>query len=256
MFCSRRHFLRTAACGFGSLAFASLLNEHVAAATGNPLLPRSPHLRPRAKRVIFLFMQGGPSQVDLFEYKPRLVKEHGKPIPFQRPKDEAEDGIERSKLLGPVAKMSRRGQSGLWWSDLLPHTGQHVDRLCLLHAMVADNPAHPPAAMQMQTGYTTGPHPAMGSWISYGLGTENRNLPGFVTIAPLMSGDGGGPHLFGSAYLPAVHQGTAILPGKDATPTISYLRRNDLPATRHRDPSCNDAAQQLRGVRWAGEPRR
>ena len=111
---SRRHFLRNAACGFGSLAFASLLHEQAVAA--NPLAPHSPHLQSRAKCVIFLFMQGGPSQVDLFEHKPRLVKEHGKPIPFQRPKDEAEDGIERSKLLRPVAKMSRRGQSGLWWS--------------------------------------------------------------------------------------------------------------------------------------------
>src|SRR5438132_12892738 len=121
MLCSRRQFLGTAACGFGSLAFASLLNDHVAAATGNPLAPRSPHFRPRAKHVIFLFMQGGPSQIDLFEYKPRLVQEHAKPIPFQRPKDEAEDGIERSKLMGPVANMSRCGQSGIWWSDLLPH---------------------------------------------------------------------------------------------------------------------------------------
>src|SRR5438132_3595262 len=169
--CTRRQFLRTASCGFGSVALAGLLSERLAAST-NPLAPHAPHFKPRAKHVIFLFMQGGPSQIDLFDHKPRLVKDHAKPIPFSRPKDEAEDGVERSKLLAPVAKMSRRGQSGLWWSELLPNLGQHLDRLCMLKAMVADNPAHPPASMQIQTGYTIGPHPPMGSWISYGLGTE------------------------------------------------------------------------------------
>jgi hypothetical protein len=230
---TRRDFLRTASCGFGSVALAGLLSEHLAAAT-NPLAPHSPHFKPRAKHVIFLFMQGGPSQIDLFEHKPRLVKEHGKPLPFRRPSDEAEDGVERSKLLAPVARINRRGQCGMWWSDLMPHLAKQVDRICLLNAMVADNPAHPPASMQIQTGYTTGPHPAMGAWISYGLGTENRNLPGFVTLSPLLSGDGGGPHLFGSAYLPAVHQGMPV--GLDGgRPVVRYLNRTDLPDSRQRD---------------------
>jgi hypothetical protein len=160
--CCRRDFLRTAACGFGSLALAELIGEHTAAAPADPLAPRSPHFRPRAWRVLFLFMQAGPSQVDLFAHKPRLVQEHGLPIPFQRPKDEAEDGIERSKLLKPIAKLNRRGQAGLWWSDLLPHLSSQVDRLCVLNGVVADNPAHPSAVMQIQTGYTAGSHPAMG----------------------------------------------------------------------------------------------
>jgi hypothetical protein len=229
-FCSRRQFLRTAACGFGSVALAGLLSDLAAQganASRTPLLTQlgspAPHFRPRARRVIFLFMQGGPSQIDLFEHKPRLVKEHGKPIPFQRPRDEAEDGIEKSKLLAPVAKISRRGQSGMWWSDLLPNLGRQVDRICLLNGMVADNPAHPPAVMQVQTGYTTGPHPSMGSWISYGLGTENRNLPAFVTLSPILSGDGGGPHLFGSAYLPAIHQGMPVGLDGEGRPVIRYL---------------------------------
>ncbi len=230
--CTRRQFLRMTSCGFGSVALAGLLSEHLTAAT-NPLTPHAPHFKPRAKHVIFLFMQGGPSQIDLFEHKPRLVKDHGKPIPFSRPKDEAEDGVENSKLLGPVAPISRRGQCGMWWSDLLPSLAKQVDRLCLLNAMVADNPAHPPAAMQIQTGYTTGPHPAMGAWISYGLGTENRNLPGFVTLSPLLTGDGGGPHLFGSAYLPAVHQGMPV--GLDGgRPVVRYLGRPNL-AARQRE---------------------
>src|SRR5438046_2525466 len=249
--CTRRQFLRTASCGFGSVALAGLLSEHLPAAT-NPLAPHAPHFKPRAKHVIFLFMQGGPSQIDLFEHKPRLVKEHGKPIPFSRPKDEAEDAIEHSKLLAPVAPISRRGQCGMWWSDLLPNLAKQVDRLCLLNAMVADNPAHPPAAMQIQTGYTTGPHPAMGAWVSYGLGTENRNLPGFVTLSPLLNGDGGGPHLFGSAYLPAVHQGMPVGLEPDGRPVVRYLGRPDL-AARQREQlalleSMNRDLQERAGV--------
>ncbi len=235
-FGSRRDFLRTTACGFGSVALAGLLSERLAAA-GNPLAARPPHFRPRARRVIFLFMQGGPSHLDLFEHKPRLANEHGKPIPFRRPKDEAEDGIENSKLLAPVARVRRRGESGTWWSDLMPALGEQVDRICLLNGMVVDNPAHPPAVMQMQTGYTTGPHPSLGSWVSYGLGTETRDLPGFVTVAPQMTGDGGGPHLFGSAYLPAVHQGMAVgsaEEGGPGSPGIRYLGRPGLAAGRQR----------------------
>src|SRR5215475_9905633 len=113
--CSRRQFLSTAACGFGSVALAGLLSDieaQGANAPRSPLAPRAPHFKPRARHVIFLFMQGGPSQIDLFEHKPRLVKEHGKPIPFQRPKDEAEDGIENSKLLAPVARVRPRGECG------------------------------------------------------------------------------------------------------------------------------------------------
>src|SRR5207253_9863934 len=116
----------------------------------------------------------------------------------------------------------------------LPNLAKQVDRLCLLNAMVADNPPPPPAAMQFQTGYTAGPHPAMGAWISYGLGTENRNLPGFVTRSPLLNGDGGGPHLFGSAYLPAVHQGMPV--GLDGgRPVVRYLGRPDAASTRQRE---------------------
>src|SRR5262245_3065301 len=133
----RRQFLRTVGCGFGSVALTGLLSEHLAAADNPVVAPQAPHLRPRARRVIFLLMAGGPSQVDLFEHKPRLAQDHGKPIPFRRPQDEVDEGLDNSKLLAPVAPLSRRGQSGMWWSDLLPNLGRQVDRICLLNGMVA-----------------------------------------------------------------------------------------------------------------------
>lgn len=237
---SRRDFLRRTACGFGSLAFSALCAQQARAA--GQLAPRAPMFPARAKRVIFLFMQGGPSQVDLFAPKDLLIRDHGKPIPFSIPEAMTEDGIENSKLLKPIAGVSQKGGSGMWFSDLLPETSRHVDRLCLLNGMVADNPAHPPAVLQMQTGYTQGLHPSLGSWVSYGLGTENQNLPGFVTIGPLLTGDGGGSQLFHSAYLPAMHQGTAVGTGKEGPPepgmmaadTLSFLERADLPPAAQR----------------------
>jgi len=236
---SRRNFLRTTACGFGALAFGALAQR---AGAASQLSPRPPMHAPRAKRVIFLFMQGGPSQVDLFASKPLLERDHGKPIPFTIPEGMAEDGIENSKLLKPIAGVRQHGESGMWFGDLLPHTGRLVDDICLLNGMVADNPAHPPAVLQLHTGHTQGAHPSFGSWVSYGLGTENENLPGFITIAPQFTGDGGGSHLFHSGYLPAMHQGTAVGIGQEEPladamapmDSISYLDRNDLPPSEQK----------------------
>lgn len=230
---SRRHFLRSSACGFGSVALAALLNEQQVAA--NALAVRSPHFKPRVKHVIFLFMAGGPSQIDLFQYKPRLVKEHGGPIPFARPEGMTADGMQNSKLLQPVGGISRHGDSGMWWSELMPHTGALVDDICLLNGMYTDNPAHAPATLQVNTGYTQGEHPSMGAWVSYGLGTQNRNLPSFITINPIM-GSIGGPQLYASSYLPAIHQGTGIHTSRqDPVPTIKYLGRSDLPVAAQRE---------------------
>ena len=225
---ARRNFLRKSACGFGSLALTGLLTNELPAA--NNLAVSPPHFAARAQNVIFLLMAGGPSQMDLFQYKPRLVKGHGKPIPFERPKGMTADGMANSKLLKPVAGISPRGESGMWWSDLLPHTGELVDDICLLNGMHTDNPAHPPAHLQLHTGYTQGQHPSMGAWVSYGLGTQNHNMPGFVTINPVMGGNGG-PHLYGSAYLPAIHQAMAIR--KDNK--IGYLGRSDIPQAAQRE---------------------
>ena len=215
---SRREFLRRAACGFGSVALEGLLaaeNLHV----------RTPHHKARAKRIIFLFMQGGPSQIDLFEYKPELEKRNGQPLTFKLPKNYEAPGIRDSRIFGPMGKFVRQGQRGMLLSEMLPHIGGIVDDLCFLHGMHADSEAHAPAIRQLHTGQSIQVRPSMGAWTLYGLGTENQNLPGFVTICPVLSGDAGTPQLFGSAFLPAIYQGTPIGKSGDAkNARIDYLR--------------------------------
>jgi len=191
------------------LALRSLLAEP-ATAKPDPLEPKSPHHAARAKRVIFLWMQGGPSQVDLFDHKPLLTRRDGEEIPYALPSNRSMPGVAYSRLMGPIAKFAPAGQSGLPVTDLLPHLSRHIDDICLLKAMEADSEAHAPAVRQLHTGATQLVRPSIGSWVAYGLGTENRNLPGFVTIAPNVTGDGGSVQLYGSAFLPAVLQCTAL----------------------------------------------
>ena len=206
---SRRNFLRTASCGFGSLALHSLLQQTAAAKSGAPSgdspLAVPTHFRPRAKRIIFLFMKGGPSQMDLFDYKPQLDTRSGQELPYKLPELEATVGMENTRLLGPVSNFARHGQSGLHLSNLLPHTARHADDLCVLRAVQCDSPNHPVAIRQMHTGNLFDIVPSMGSWFSYGLGTENQQLPSYITILP-----GEGERNYSSAFLPAIHQGTAI----------------------------------------------
>lgn len=143
--------------------------------------------------------------MDLFDYKPQLHKRSGEKLPYKLPSTEATVGMENTRLLGPVSEFSRRGQSGLRLSNLLPHTARHADDLCILRAMQCDSPNHPVAIRQLHTGNLFDTVPSMGSWLSYGLGTENRQLPGYITILP-----GEGERNYSSAFLPAIHQGTAI----------------------------------------------
>jgi hypothetical protein len=200
--------------GFASVALAGLLAEEAAASPGaNPLAPTPPHFKPRAKRVIMLFMDGGPSHHDLFDYKPLLVRDHGKPLPFQLPRV-LSNADRFGNLLAPLAKFRPRGQSGVWMSDLLPHLAAVADELCVIPSMHCSNPQHGAACLEWHTGSGTFVRPSMGSWITYGLGSENQNLPGYVTIGqPLASG---GVGLYGSAFLPAVYQGTPL--GYDRVP--------------------------------------
>jgi hypothetical protein len=202
--------LRTASCGFGSLALNALLQEnasagHAAADGESPLSVKRTHFRPRASRIIFLFMKGGPSQMDLFDFKPRLAKGSGEKLPYELPRTEATVGMENTRLLGPVSEFSRYGESGLLMSRLLPHTARHADDLCILKAVTCDSPNHPVAIRQLHTGNLFDPVPSMGSWLSYGLGSENQRLPSYITILP-----GEGERNYSSAFLPAIHQGTAI----------------------------------------------
>jgi hypothetical protein len=205
---SRRDALRNTACGFGSLALSGLASEQARAeSTGPDALPHHP---PRAKRVIFLFMQGGPSHVDTFDHKPLLARHDGESFEFADDRVKANTGMRTSthKLMQSPWTFRPYGETGHLVSDLFPLTGRHVDKMCFVHSLHTEGVAHGPATLFLHCGATNFVRPSMGSWISYGLGTENENLPGFVTIAP--SAGNGGPRNYGSAFLPPVHQGTAL----------------------------------------------
>jgi hypothetical protein len=216
---SRRDLLRHSGAGFGLLALQGLLGRDSAQASvasestsANPLAARAPHFAPRAKRVIFLFMHGGPSQVDTFDYKPLLARDHGKPLPFDKPRVVSSD---TGNLLASPWKFAQHGQSGAWVSELFPHVAGRVDDLCFLHGMYGSNSRHGGALLELHTGSDTFVRPSMGSWIGYGLGTENDNLPAFITICPTLTH--GGVNNYSSAFLPAVYHGTPL--GNAGTPS-------------------------------------
>jgi len=229
---NRRAFLQSLGGGFGSLALAAMSAE---AAAIDPLAPKAPHFPAKAKRVILLWMQGGPSQMDLYDCKHRLKKEAGQKIPFavNSAKIRSEDN---ALLLPPIADFKQIGNVGLWASDLMPHLNKKVDEFCWLRGMVTDSPAHPGAIRLFQTGSSQFVRPSMGSWITYGLGTENRNLPAFMVISPMLYGDDGSPLHYSSGFLPAIYQGTRL--GDARTPVknskIGYLGDPSLPADLQR----------------------
>lgn len=203
----RRELLRSAACGFGSLALAGLCAEQARAA-GSPA-SRAPMFAPRARRVIFLFMQGGPSHVDTFDYKPALSEYDGQKRHFRDARKLAKTGMsgEETVMASPWS-FRQYGESSRWVSELFPEVARRVDDLCFLHGMHTNGVAHGPATLFLHTGATNLIRPSVGAWISYGLGAENRNLPAFVTLCP--SSGNGGPRNYSNAFLPAQHQGTAI----------------------------------------------
>ena len=227
---NRRQALQATACGFGQLALAGLLNQPASAAD-NPLAARQPHFAPRAKRVIFLFMQGGPSHVDSFDYKPLLDEKDGQTFPFDDARVIAKTGKRGSsqKVMKPLWKFKQHGESGLWASDLFPHMAGHVDKLCMLHSMHTEGVAHGPATLFLHCGATNFVRPSMGSWINYGLGSENENLPGFISICP--SPGNGGARNYGNAFLPPVYQGTTF--GSAGRPAADATIR-DLVNTRYK----------------------
>ena len=194
--------LKTSAAGFGSVALAALLSESTAADSPSP---PAPHFQPRAKRVIFLFMHGGPSQVDTFDYKPLLERDHGKPLPFPKPRVVSSA---TGNLLKSPWKFRRHGQSGAWVSELFPHVAGRADDLCIINSMHCSNSRHGAALLELHTGSDTFIRPSMGSWITYGLGTENEDLPGFITMCPTLTH--GGVNAYSSSFLPADYQGTPL----------------------------------------------
>ncbi len=204
---NRRSILQTTALGFGALAFESLLQEASSDETKqtNPLAPKLTHFPAKAKRIVFLFMKGGPSHIDTFDPKPFLDRDDGKPPPFELPRVVF---AAQGNLLKSPWKFRQYGESGLPVSDLFPHVAQHVDKLCVLRSLHGSNPAHGGALLKIHTGSDQFVRPSMGAWISYGLGTENQDLPAFVTICPTLAH--GGVNNWGAAFLPSVYQGTPI----------------------------------------------
>ncbi|MSR31896.1 MAG: DUF1501 domain-containing protein [Gemmataceae bacterium] len=206
---NRRKFLESASCGFGHLALLGLAGGQARAAALDPLAPKAGPFPAKAKRIIFLFMQGGPSHVDSFDYKPKLDQLDGQMLDFRDARVLAKTGsVVKHRVMKSLWKFKQYGQSGKWASTLFPQISSHADDLCFLHGMRTEGVAHGPATLFLHTGSINLIRPSMGSWVSYGLGTENRNLPGFVTLSPSMGN--GGPRNYSNAFLPAVYQGTAV----------------------------------------------
>ena len=205
---TRRDLLRSTSCGFGYLALQGLAAQAAERDGGytNPLAEKKPHFPARAKRVIFMFMQGGPSHLDTFDFKPALQKSGGK-------------GDGKSKLLASPFEFDRHGESGIHISSLYPHLAKHADELCILNGMHTTSPAHPQATVAAHTGSINFVRPSMGAWITYGLGSSNEDLPGFITINPV--NNLGGAQNYGSAFLPASYQGTRVGTGKGSISNIA-----------------------------------
>ncbi len=230
---SRRDFLQRSALGFGALALSSVSRQQATAGqrSPNPLSVKPSHFKPRAKRVILLFMEGAPSQMDTIDYKPELIRRHDQALPQSAlPKAMLEGKGEKLSEFGqifkPVVDFKQRGASGLWVSDALPSIANHADELCVLNGMVCDSTEHGTATQQFHTGLPVLPRPSMGAWLMYGLGTENENLPGFVVISP----PAGSNINCGTDFLPSVYQSTILRDvAKAESQKIRYLQDKRLP---------------------------
>ncbi len=217
---SRREFLRQAGGGFGAIALTAMLTSDGFAKSGthrstaSPLAPRQPHFAPRAKRVIYLFMHGGPSHVDLFDPKPELQKLAGQSLPESFGSVMTRRKVAQNPLLPAIKPFRPRGESGLEVSDFLPHVAECADELCVLRSCHGDSVNHPQSVYQMNSGSILMGKPSLGSWVAYGLGTENQDLPAFVVLPDPGGGAKGGPPAWGSGFLPATFQATTMRPGK------------------------------------------
>ena len=227
---TRRHWLETTGCGFAALAFQAFAQQIASAAESPDALPRAHHA-PRAKRVLFLFMHGGVSQVDSFDPKPMLAKYNGKALPFKgldRLDIELKDKAGNGRVLNTTWRFRQHGESGAWLSDLWPHLSKHADDLCFIKSMHTRGTSHGQAVAMIHTGNDNLLRPSVGAWVSYGLGTENQNLPAFVSVTP-PAGHGGARN-YGAAFLPAHHQATTLghSASQAANATIAYLQNPDV----------------------------
>src|SRR5438128_1888906 len=216
----RRSFLRNAGRGFGGIALAALLAEEgklFADAEPNvadPLAPRKPHFPAKAQRVIFLFMSGGPSHVDTFDPKPELARLHGEKLPSSFGPVKTRRGVDKNKLLASKRTFRKYGKSGIEVSDWFPHLGECVDDICLLRGCRGDSVTHPESVYLMNTGSILMGRPSLGAWATYGLGTENRNMPAFVVLPDPSGWVKGGAPAWGNGFLPATYQGTILRGGE------------------------------------------
>ena len=212
--------LARCANGFGGIALASMLANEAAAKPTNPLAPRKPHFKPKATSIIFLYMDGGPASMDTFDPKPRLTKENGKPFGL---KMEATQFNNRGKTLGSPWQFKSYGQAGIPISDLFPYVAKHADKLCVVRSMTSNFSEHTNGNYFLHTGFGQVGRPSMGSWINYGLGTKNQNLPGFIVLNGGLIPPGG-LGCFSNGFLPAAYQGSVFRP---SNPPVSNSRRAD-----------------------------
>ena len=215
---TRRDFLRQAGAGFGTLALTHLLQMPAAAAA--PVLPL-PHRAPKARSVIFLFMEGGPSHIDLFDPKPELNRLAGKQIPDSFKRVITAMGEFSSPLLGCQRTFAQHGQSGIWVSDWLPELAKCVDDIAVIRSCWADGVNHSSGVCQMNTGSTLAGRPSLGSWVSYGLGTENQDLPAFVVLQDNPSPVINGPRNWSAGFMPAAYQGVRLTSGAEPIPHLN-----------------------------------
>jgi hypothetical protein len=234
----RRSFLRNAGCGFGGVALAALLAEEgqlfadADPTVADPLAPRKPHFPAKAQRVIFLFMSGGPSHVDTFDPKPELTRLHGEKLPTSFGPVKTRRGVDKNKLLASKRTFTKRGQSGIEVSDWFPHIGECVDDICVLRGCRGDSVTHPESVYLMNTGSILMGRPSLGAWATYGLGTENRNMPAFVVLPDPAGWPKGGAPAWGNGFLPAAYQGTLVRGG--ATPVLHLATPPGVSADQQR----------------------
>jgi len=259
---TRRHFFRDCGVGIGAMALASLLRDGdiyaaraaapAAADPANPLAPRPSHFAPKVKRVIYLFMAGAPSQLDLFDYKPKLIELQDQPIPPSYTESQRYAFIKKdAKLLGTPRKFARHGRSGAELSDALPHLAKVADDITIIRSMTTDAFNHAPAEILMNTGSTMFGRPSMGSWVTYGLGSEATDLPGFVVLSS-GGGTSGGSSSWGSGFLPTIYQGVPFRGVGDPILNVSNPAGIDAQTQRDSLDVIRDLNQRRLGV--VGDP--
>jgi hypothetical protein len=227
---SRRDFLARAGGGFGALAMAYLLQGASTARAADlapisPLAPKKPNYKATAKSVIFLFMEGGPSAIDLFDPKPALDKLNGKPLPPSFGPVIVAMGEYNAPLLASKRKWKQHGKNGLWVSDWLPHTAQCMDDIAVIRSCTSDGLNHSGGVAQMNTGAVIAGRPSLGSWVTYGLGTENQNLPAFVVLTDSDQQPYNGPRNWGAGFMPAIYQGTKLQNGPVPIPNLAARQK-------------------------------